>query len=349
MTTSFHFYEKAFGKVSDALSTYVSDVAANIIGAITPVATTLLSIYVMLWGWAMMRGMISEPVMDGANRIVRLSLITGIALSIGRYNEFLGDFLWQSPEALAGFIASGYSDARTNVQFLDSLMSQMFDLGYAYWQKANASSGVLPIPDLGLLAIALLVWFAGLAATAYAAFLLMLSKMALAIVLGVGPIFVLLTLFEPTKRFFDSWMGQALNYVFLVMLTGAAIKLILTILQAYLGDAIGGGVIADPAADQALPAIGFCLIGALVMMQLPSIASALGGGTAIGTLGAVGWAYGKAKDGAGAMRPTHMRREINRARSDVRIAGSAVRATAGVPGAVYRKITGGTKNRISSM
>ena len=88
MATSTHFYEDTFKNLSDALTTYVSDVATNIIGAITPVTTSLLAIYVMLWGWVMIRGMITEPVTDGINRIVRLSLITGVALSVGRYNTY---------------------------------------------------------------------------------------------------------------------------------------------------------------------------------------------------------------------------------------------------------------------
>ena len=67
MASNFHFYENAFTKVDNGLSTYVNDVASNIIDAITPVTTSLLAIYVMLWGWAMMRGMITEPVTDGIN------------------------------------------------------------------------------------------------------------------------------------------------------------------------------------------------------------------------------------------------------------------------------------------
>lgn len=345
MATSTHFYEDTFKNLNDALATYVSDVASNIISAITPVATTLLTIYVMMWGWAMIRGMITEPVTDGINRLVRLSLITGVALSVGRYNEYISDFLWNSPEAIAGYIASGYSDSASNMQFLDSLWSQIYDLGDPFWQKANASSGL--IPDIGLLVISILIWIAGAAATAYAAYLLALTKLALAIILGVGPIFVLLIIFEPTRRFFDVWIGQALNYVFLVMLTAAAIKMMLAILQKYLVTVTASGLLADPAIPQAFPAIILCVMSVLVMMQLPSIASALGGGTAIGTLGSVAWAYGKAKGGVSAMRPTHLRRNYNQARSDVRIAGGAVRAVVGVPGAVYRKITGSKTNRVS--
>jgi type IV secretion system protein VirB6 len=341
--SDFHFYTRMFTELSTALTTYVNDTASNIIGAITPVATTLLTIYVMLWGWAMMRGVIAEPVTDGVGRIVRLALIIGIALSIGNYNGYLSDFLWGSPDALASYIGGG--SGSSNATFLDTLMSQMYDFGDAYYQKSQANS-TLGIPDLGLLFMAYALWAAGVLATGYGAFLLALAKMGLAVVLGVGPLFVLLTIFEPTKRFFDAWLAQALNFVFLVMLSAATIKLIMVILQHYL-TAASGAVLADPSLDQALPAIVFSIIGALVLVQMPSIASALGGGTAIGTLGAVGWAYGKAKGGASAMRPTNMRRSLNKARSDVRITGNAAKAVAGAPMAVYRKITGGTKNRVA--
>ena len=345
MATSTHFYEDTFNNINAALTTYVSDVATNIIAAITPTTTTLLIIYVMLWGWAMMRGMITEPVTDMINRIMRLTLIIGVALNVGRYNEYLSDFLWNTPDVMAGYISAGFSDGSTNTQYLDNLWSQIYDIGNAFWQTANASDSL--VPDVGMIIIAILIWCAGAAATAYAAFLLVLSKIALAIILGIGPIFILLIMFEPTKRFFDVWMGQALTYVFLVILTAASIKLMLAILLKYLVAFSSSGILANPAISQAFPAIILSVISFLVMMQLPSIASALGGGTAIGTLGAVGWTYGKATGGASAMRPTNLRRSYNKAAADVRIAAGAARATAGLPASVYRKLTGSSVNRLS--
>lgn len=347
MASSFDFYEKLFTKLSTGLLTYWQQVAADIAGAITPVATTLLTIYVMLWGWSMMRGVISEPVTDGAGRIIRLAVVIGIALNVGRYNTYLADMLWNSPDALAGVVASGYSDSNTSMQFLDKLMGQFYDMGQAYNDKANADSGVTGIPDLSLWCTGLAIWVSGILVTGYAAFLLALSKIAIAILLGVGPLFILMTIFEPTKRFFDSWVGQALNYVFLVLLTAAAIKLVMTIIQTYLGAPAVIAALADPSINQALPAIVFGIIGVLVMMQLPSMASALGGGVAIGTLGAVGWAYGKTKGGVTAMRPTNLRRSFNKAKSDVRIAGNAAKVVGGAPMAVYRKVTGSNKNRVA--
>lgn len=348
MASSFTFYSALFTKLSAGLATYYQDVAANIVGAITPVATTLLTIYVMLWGWSMMRGVISEPVTDGVSRIVRLALITGIALNVGRYNAYLADMLWNSPDALAGVVASGYSDGSTNMNFLDQLLGQFYDMGQAYNDQAHTDAGALGMPDLSLWICGVAIWLAGLILTGYAAFLLALSKIALAILLGVGPLFILMTIFEPTKRFFDAWLGQALNYVFLVLLTAAAIKLVLAIVQNYLGAPGVVAALANPSVNQAFPAIVFSIIGVLVMMQLPAMASALGGGVAISTLGAVAWAYGRTKGGVAAMRPTTMKRSLLKTGRDFRIAGGvANKAMGGAPMAVYRKITGASKNRVA--
>lgn len=340
MASSFDFYEKLFANLNSGLSTYWLDVASDIATAITPVATTLLMLYVVLWGWSTMRGIISEPITDGISRILRLTFIIAIALNVGRYSAYLADMLWNSPDALASIVATGYSNSTTNTQFLDDLMGQFYDMGQAYNDKANADAGVIGVPDLSLWFTGLAIWIAGILVTGYAAFLLVLAKMALAILLGIGPLFILMLLFEPIKRFFDAWLGQVLNYVFLVLLTAAAIKMIMTIIQAYLGAPGVIAALADPSINQALPAIVFSIIGMLVMVQLPSISSAIGGGVAVGTLGAVGWAYGRTKGGVVGMRPTNIRRSVNKAKSDVRIAAAP-------PLALYRKITGARKNSVA--
>jgi len=342
--TPLAFYSRMFTELNTALDTYVQSTATKVIDAITPVATTLLTIYVMLWGWSMMRGIISEPITDGVNRIVRLSIITGIALQLGYYNSFIVDFLWNSPDAMGAYI-SGDSSNITTAAYLDTLMSKMNAFADAYKQKADANSD-WGIPDLSLWLMSKLIWFAGLAVTAYGAFLLALAKIGLAIGLSIGPIFVLLTIFESTKRFFDSWMGQILNYVFMVILSVAAMKLILTVLETYLTRS--SGVVVDPTVNQALPALAFALIGTLTLVQVPSMASALGGGIALSTLGAVAWSFNKLRNGLRRMRPSNVRRSFNRARADARAVKGAATSTARAATAVYRRITGRGRNSVSS-
>lgn len=344
-STEFHFYENLFTKLNAALTTYVGDTAASVIGAITPVVTTLLTIYVIFWGFSIMRGTISEPITDGAAKIVRLAVITGLALESGRYSTYISSWLFNAPDAMAAYVSGAGFAPTSTVQFLDTLMTDMYDVGLAYSEKSSANSTV-GIPDFSLLFMAYSIWAAAILVTGYGAFLLVIAKLTLAITLAIGPIFIVLLIFEATKKFFDSWLGQVLNAVFQVILTAASIKLILTLVQVYLLNA-HSLIVADPSLNQALPAIAYSIIGVLVLMQVPSIAGALGGGVSVGTLGAVSWAAGKAGRGASAMRPTNLKKAYNGAKADVAVAKKAATTVTAMPMAVYRKVTGGSKNRVS--
>lgn len=355
--SEFHFYSDIFSQVDGALTSYVSDTASTVIGAISGVATTMFTIYVVMWGISMIRGLINEPITDGAIRMVRIAVVMGIALNIGLYNQFLADWLMQTPDRLGAIIASGSSDVSTNVDFLDTLFSKLYDLGNAFWQKANAAGGL--IPDIGLILVAIGIWAVGIIATGYGAFLLVLAKTGLALVMALGPIFVLLTMFDATRKFFDSWISQVVKFVLMAVLTAAAIKLILKIIETYL-TAHGAGIIEDPTIPQSLPAFALCAIAFLVMMQVSSIASGLAGGVAISTLGAAGWAYNKATGGIAAGRDIASGKALSDARAQRRakalnarwaarnpgVTARAASAAASAPMAVYRRISGG-RNSVS--
>lgn len=316
----FTFYQTLFARLSISLESYWSSAAGNIASGIAPVATTLMCLYLVFWGLAVMRGAVNEPVMDGALRMVRMAFIVTLAINAGIYNSYLANLLWQTPDALAGIVAGGTGGS--SMHFLDSLMGQFYGLAQAFSDKAYADAGLTGLPDLSLWAASWAILIGGSALTGYAAFLFALSKIALAILLGIGGIFILMTLFDATRRFFDVWIGQCLNYVFLVLLTASGVKLVMTIISSYMTAALLAA--SDPSIVQAMPALIFSLIGMLVLMQLPAIASALGGGVAIGTLGAASHAWARTKGGISAMRPTSLQRTANTLRADARIASKTV-------------------------
>ena len=286
ITIDTNLFSKIFQKADQGFISYMGSTTASIISAIAPAITVLLTIYVMLWGWSMIRGVIDEPITDGVTRIVRLAIIAGIAMSAGLYAGYVTEWIWATPDAIAKVISG--KDPKGSIQFLDQLLGRFFTLGNKFMEAAEQDS-TMGIPDLVLFFSSLAILVMGVIVTAYTAFLFILSKMALAVLLSVGPIFIALAIFESTKKFLDAWIGQVLNYVFLIMLTAACVKLILVFIEFYFVIMLN----TEPNIGDALQLVAIALIGFLVLMQMPSVASGLGGGVALSTLGGIGWAYKK--------------------------------------------------------
>lgn len=344
------FFAAIFLKVDASLATYVDDVAARVIGWITPLSTKLLVIYACMWGYSLMRGMVQEPLQDGAFRILRLAIIIGL-IDLGNYNAYVAEFFLTAPDQVAAIISG--QQALNGVHFLDSLWSQQQAFGDAFWQKGAAAG----ISGIGLQIVALLVWAAGLLATGGAAVLLLIAKIGLHVWLAVGPAFVLLAIFEATKQFTNSWLGQTVTFALLPMLTSAVIYLLLSLCKSYLGDVATVGALQDPGLNQTAPLFFLCGAAVIFLVQIPSFASGLGGGVAISTLGAMTAAYRAVKGAAGGAKNLMTGQTL----SDLRGArrqraknsewakenpGITARAS-GLPMAAYRKLTSLRKNTVT--
>jgi type IV secretion system protein VirB6 len=142
---------------------------------------------------------------------------------------------------------------------------------------------------------------------------------ALAIVLGLGPIFIALLLFDSTKRFFEGWMGQALNYMFVFALVASAVNIMFALWMPALNYALANN---SEGFSALLPMLLMGGVAFVVLMQVPAIAFGLAGGVQIATLGAVGWAADKAKGALGAARPQNVRAAYRSARRDVMAVGA---------------------------
>ena len=290
------FFQTYLGALDTACTTYMNGAVSNLATTFAPTAVILVTIYVMFWGWSTIRGMIEEPILDGFTRILRLITIVTIATVGAHFNTYLKDWLWATPDALGAAITGG--PGPSTLLWLDTTWDRVYLIGKSFKDEAFRLS-TLPfgIPDFSLLFGAVAIWVAGALAIAYAGFLVALSKIALALVLALGPIFVLLLIFEATKGFFNSWLGQAANYIALTALTAGALNLMLTVLGVFIDAALPGAATAlapgDIKMENVFPCVIICALIFLVLLQIPSIASALGGGVAVGTLGAAAAVYGK--------------------------------------------------------
>jgi type IV secretion system protein VirB6 len=100
---------------------------------------------------------------------------------------------------LAAVIVGAYDSVTT----VDRIIFLGGDAGALLMQKGGILEGSFSY-DLAGFAVYLLV---GLTAI-YTIFLLALSRIALSVLLALGPLFFVLLLFESTRHYFMSWLGN---------------------------------------------------------------------------------------------------------------------------------------------
>jgi len=294
-------FENTFTSITDPLFNSIIATSARVAASITPTATTLLLIYICFWSWSLIRGLIQEPILDAVGKLVKLSLIYSIALMGVHYTTFVIDFFWQTPDAIASVIISDprMSTPNASMRFLDEFLHIYIDYSNA-WLNAAQENSDFKIPDITQLLIGFFLLGAGIINTAIAAFFLLLAKVALAIILGVGPIFIIALFFESTRKLFDAWVGQVLNYVFIFALIAATMAIVGVEVfnQTYAAYAkvcsSPNNCTIQPDFSSAVMIIILSAISIFFYFLVPGIASALGGGMALHSMGAVGWAYRQA-------------------------------------------------------
>jgi type IV secretion system protein VirB6 len=137
--------------------------------------------------------------------------------------------------------------------------------------------------DVGMYLVAIIVWAVTIITTLYACALIVLAKIALSLIISVGPLFIISLLFQPTANFFNSWVQQLANYFMLMVLVIAGNVFVLTLFQR--AASTTSGITSTAQIDQIFP---FLITGGLslyVLAQIPNMASGLAGGISLSTYG----------------------------------------------------------------
>jgi len=208
--------------------------------------------------------------------------------AIWLYNTVIVDTFFNAPNA----VAAGIVGAPTSAAVVDQVFFEGSDAASMLLQKGGILNGEMSFYLAGF-AVYLIV---GLVAI-YTEFLLALSKIALSILIALGPLFIGLLFFESTKRFMGAWIAQLANYAFVTILTVLVAALMMQVVTAAAAKAAAaGGTITIGNAAQVCVAAGLTF---LIMKQVPSIAAGLASGVALSSFGAVSstlaWGLGRAR------------------------------------------------------
>ena len=293
------FFAHFFLTLDGATSAYINGRVQGIASWLSPTVAVLITIYVILWGVSMMRGAIQEPMWDGIIRIFKIITITGIALNVANYSTYLGNFLEHGADEVSQKLITAPGAPQSQAEktdLLDNALSSGFAAGNEAWHTVGISGYF----------IAMALWAATFVLCLIAAFMIALVKIAIAVLVAIGPIFIVCVMFDSTKKFFDQWLGQVINFMILEVLVVAGMALLFSIFQRYADYAASTG---NPGTENIFYMGLSAGMGFLFIKELPSIASSLAGGVALagataahavtGRHGGAGLRAGMARTGVG--------------------------------------------------
>ena len=307
------------------LSTYVLGVVSALMTGLAPIALSAMTLWVGLYGWAVLRNEVQETVPTFMWKVFKIGLVLAFALQSGFYISNVAD----TANALAIGVATTFLPSAVDPTTITSpyvLLDKFNDEASKLVLDLLKEAGIM---RLDLLFAAVVCSIGNVVFLCIALFVVTLAKLFLTFVIAIGPLFILCLAFRPTARFFDSWLSMVLNSVVLTWFAFFALGL-----SAFMGGGmvqaiqVNGGFL-GPTFNVVGESLKYCVVMilmAIICFQAPSLASALTGGAAI-------------QQGIQMMQNAMMvggLRSASAARGSAGAAGGVVRAGAGVSNAVGR-------------
>jgi type IV secretion system protein VirB6 len=270
------FFAEFNAWLSALLNDYIQQYTAQMATLLEPAIVTLGTLYVLIWGFLHIAGRIEEPVLEGLKRIAILAFVFGVSLDLWLYNSVIVETFYRAPAVLAGNLVG----ATDFVTIVDTILFRGDDVATALLAKAGVFHG-----NFSFYFAAIAVYVVIVITAVYTMFLLTLSRIALSVLLAIGPLIIPLFLFSSTRRLVEAWLAQLATYAFVAVLAGLVAALMMHLIDqaAAQADAAGGGI-------QIAQAVRVCIAAGftfLVMRQVLPMAGGLASGVALSTFGIV--------------------------------------------------------------
>jgi type IV secretion system protein VirB6 len=276
--------------ISDFLATIDAGVinffqsgSASVAGALAGPFIDLIAISLILWIIASLRGLIHNPVMNGAWRILIIILITSAAFGSGVYNGRIARAVYALPGEVAAVVTKG--DRKNTNLLIDEALTKGNEVAKAFNMQA---SGWKPGDALVWNATALIVWIFTGVVCAYAAAIIVLTKVGLGVLLALGPLFIILILFQPTRGIFDGWVRQLVTFVLMYVFVISSVHILFSMWNVTFDVAVKT---ASNGFAAFIPAFLVGVISFIVLTFSVMIARGIGGGWHMDTAGIFGRAW----------------------------------------------------------
>lgn len=230
--SDFVFFRALYDFIHSEIDEFAIDLLARTTALVSTAALSVLTLWILIRGYRIVTGQSHQPMMGLVTDALRTTLILGLAcgMSLG------GSTLYE-------FLGSDLPNEISRVVTGDAVpLNEQIDRNLALMQIAVGSIDALDVMGDTTLDAAKdrASWFAGLGTAGPAmsgGSLLLMNQIALALFIGLAPLFVLSLLFEQTKGLFGKWLYYGIGTMFslavLSVIVGIALDMVLKVGAAF--------------------------------------------------------------------------------------------------------------------
>lgn len=227
MSVVTYFVETAEGYLNTAAETQFGSVAATV-GTLIILAATILVIFVFVNMAYQYRSMDGRTAFWLALKIALVGLFATNWVQFNAFSSAILNGIDSIAGALVGSVGGGTpGPSGTFAEEFDSLIESLGDYLNAAGSELNWMAGAM----LDILGVLLLSILGGLAA-----FILVASRLMIALLIGIAPVMIFLTLFDVTKDYFARWLSALISFAIYPIIVAGVFATITGVSRALLGE-----------------------------------------------------------------------------------------------------------------
>ncbi|KHK90629.1 type IV secretion system protein [Novosphingobium malaysiense] len=206
-------------------------------GAMAPVLTILLTLYIAFFAYSLLTGRSTLGVSALTPRMLRVGVVLTFATSWIAYQSVVWNIALGGPDWIAGILMGVKGSATTifgdRIDIVFAAISDIATNGAA--QGGGGNEQAAAAAGAGMLTPETIMWMGALLLLLGTVGVLLTARIALAVLLAVGPVFVVLALFNGTRGLTAGWLrGLALTAItplFVVLGGGITLELLVPIIS----------------------------------------------------------------------------------------------------------------------
>jgi len=277
-----------------AVGTFIFDAWISFNAVANDWITAMMILFVVVMGYLILIGRLNLSLGELFPRLFKLGFIYVLVTNVGLLIGIVFTLFTDVPESIAtALLVTSGGDAGG----INASVGLIYDRGLQsaalLWNNGGLTS---PGPIL----LAAVVWLITLLTVGYVTFLLMLAKLAVAVLLALAPFFILLYLFDATRPIFEGWVRQLLAFALIPIFTYAMLLLIISILDTASAPLISAASAGTASLTQIAPYALVMAAAFLLAQQIMGWAAGVAGGFSLSSLGA----YGRSLQGAAGLAGT---------------------------------------------